>query len=186
LEGIATAQLFICDDGWKNHRTACESAKRAADSAIAAAPRSPDAYAIRAELRTVYDWDWAGAEADVRQAKSLGGGEISEFAAARIAYALGAMDRAREHLDNIISNSPFDANAMFDRGFLVEYRSGRFQEAESWIRRALEIAPDFAGLHFALSLTLLAQGSVKKLSRKWSAYARKTGDLKASPWYITH
>jgi TolB-like protein/Flp pilus assembly protein TadD len=158
LEGIATAQLFICVEAWKDHRSACESAQRSADAAIAAAPRSADAYATRAELRTVYDWDWVGADADVRKAKSLGGGERTDFAAARLAYALGEMDRARQFLDSIISRSPFDANAMVDRGFLVEYRAGRFQEAESWMRRGLAIAPNSAYIHFELGLILLAQG----------------------------
>jgi TolB-like protein/Flp pilus assembly protein TadD len=158
LEGIATAQLFICVEAWKDHRSACESAQRSADAAIGAAPRSPDAYATRAELRTVYDWDWAGAEADVHKAESLGGGERTEFAAARLAYALGDMDRARQFLDTIISRSPFDANAMVDRGFLVEYRAGRFQDAESWMRRGLSIAPNSAYIHFELGLILLAQG----------------------------
>jgi TolB-like protein len=158
LEGIATAQMFICVEAWKDHRSACESAKLSADAAIAAAPHSPDAYATRAELRTVYDWDWGGAEADVRKAETLGGGERTEFAAARLAYALGDMSRARQFLDNIISRSPFDANAMVDRGFLVEYRAGRFQEAESWMRRGLAIAPNSAYIHFELGLILLAQG----------------------------
>lgn len=156
--GMATAHQYACVEGWKDHRENCEAAKKAVELAIRLNPRSADVYAIRAELRTTYEWDWNGAEADLRRAAQLGGGEVTDFAAARLAYSLGHMDFARRLLDGILSNDPLEANAMWDRGFMVEYRSGRFNEGERWIRRSNELLPNAGFNHLTLGEVLLAQG----------------------------
>ena len=47
---------------------------------------------------------------------------------------------------------------MWDRGFMVEYRSGRFNEGERWIRRSNELLPNAGFNHLTLGEVLLAQG----------------------------
>ena len=160
--GAVNAHLLLCDGGWRNHKSECDRAKDAANAAIAMNRTNPDGYAARAEILMVYDLDWSGAQTDIRKATELGGGEFTEFAAARLEYSLGRMDEAREHLNNILSRSPFDANAMYDLGLFVEYRNGRFVEAENWLRRAVQISPHFGYAHLALGQVLLAQGRNKE------------------------
>lgn len=41
------------------------------------------------------------------------------------------------------------------RSAKLQLRSGRFEEAESWVRRALQISPRYSGGQFDLGLTLL-------------------------------
>lgn len=173
--GVATARLFICDNGWKVHVAECEAAHRAAESALQLDPRSADALAIRAELRTVYDWDWAGAESDVRQAEAVGGGELTAFAAARVAYATGQMTQARQLLDSIMSRSPFDPSALMDRGFFVEYRSGDYPAAEAWIRRALQVAPKYGSGHYLLGVALLEEGKPQEALEEMQKVPRDEG-----------
>ena len=160
--GVASVQLFVCDNGWKVHQEACELAHRAVDAALRLNPRSADAWAIRAELHIVYNWDWDAAEVDIRQAEALGGSEYTAFAAARLAYATGRMPQARQLLDSILSRSPFDSNAIMDRGFFVEYRSGDYPAAEAWIKRGLQIAPKYGSGHYELGMALLEEGKVQE------------------------
>jgi TolB-like protein len=164
--GIATAYQYACIEAWKNYRETCESAKKEVEYAISLNPRSADLYATRAQIRTAYDWDWTGAERDIRRAEQLGGGEATEMTAARLAYALGHMDAARRLLDGVLSKDPLQGNAMWDRGFMVEYRSGRFAEGERWIQRSNHLLPNAAFSHYTLGIVLLAQGKHEEALRE--------------------
>src|SRR2546421_12025606 len=93
--------------------------------------------AIRAEIRTTYSWDWEGAAYDIEKATELGGGVWTDYAAARLAGAIGDILRARQIYQRAITTNPFDADAMVDMGYFVEMQAGNFELAESWMRRAL-------------------------------------------------
>jgi TolB-like protein len=157
--GIATADLFDCVNV-VHPEVSCPLALASAEAALKLDPRSADAYSVRAEVRTIFSWDWAGAAADVSKAADLGAGKFSTFAAARLACAKGDTARARRLYEEILTTDPFDSNAMVDLGFCVELYSRNFEQAESWIRRGLEITPGFAGGLYALGLAQLMQGKL--------------------------
>jgi TolB-like protein/Tfp pilus assembly protein PilF len=157
--GIATTYQFKCVDAIQPE-VMCPRAHEAVESALKLDPRNPDAYAVRAELSIIFDWNWSAAEADVKRAIELGGSQITKFAAARLAYAIGNWVGARELLNGIIATDPFNPNAKTDLAFFVELKTGHFEEAESWILKALQIAPKWSGGNFMLGLTQLMQGKL--------------------------
>ena len=74
-----------------------EAAFAAIDRAIALAPDWVEPYLQRAEMRQVYRWDWTGAEADLAQAREIGGESVSYLIRrARTSAALGRLDDAVE------------------------------------------------------------------------------------------
>jgi TolB-like protein len=157
--GIATADQFNCVAG-VHPEVSCPLALASVEIALKLDPRSPDAYSVRAEVRTIFSWDWAGATADISKAADLGGSRVSIFAAARLACAKGDTARARRLYQEILTTDPFDSNAMEDLGFFVELNSRNYEEAESWVRRGLQITPGFVGGLYSLGLAQLMQGKL--------------------------
>lgn len=157
---IAEADSYKCLDGLQPNDT-CPRALASVDAALNLDPRSADAYAIRAQVLMGYQWDWPGAKAAIDKGTELGGGPPIEFAAARLAYSIGDMTRGRQILQRIIASDPLEPNAMIDMGVFVELRSGRFDEAESWVRRGLQISPKYSSGQYFLGLTLLMQGKLQ-------------------------
>ena len=156
---IAETDMVTCADGIEP-AVSCPRAHASVDAALKLDPHSADAYATRAQILMMFDWDWAGAAAAVSKAVNLGGGPRSMFAAAKLAYARGDMARARQLLQEIMTTNPFDPFAKIDMGYFVELRSGHFELAESWVRRGLQITPRYSGGLFMLGSTLLVQGKL--------------------------
>jgi len=160
---IAETDSYKCLDGTQPNLDGgqagapCEKALASVDAALKLDPQSADAYAVRAQVLIGSRWDWPGAAAAISQATRLGGGSRTDYAAARLAYAIGDMARARQILQRINANNPFEPDAKIDMGFFVELRSGHFAEAESWVRRGLQISPRYASGQYLLGVTLLMQ-----------------------------
>ena len=157
--GIAAADLSKCMEGIQP-QVSCPRANTSIDMALKLDPRSADAYAMRAFVLTVFNWDWAGATTAVTKAADLGGGPWTTFAAARLAAAIGDMPRARRLYQQIIASNPLEADAQVDMGLDVELRSGHPEQAEGYLRRALQIDPRYSGAHYGLGLIQLAQGKL--------------------------
>lgn len=132
---ICVGTKGVCLEGYAEPRIAFERARTAVDTALKLDPKSAEAYAIRDGIRTVYEWDWDGAAADAKKSEEFGGGEYTEFAAAKIAYTPGDMPRARQLLESIIARNPVEPDAQIGMGYFVDLRSGRYSEAEVFIRR---------------------------------------------------
>jgi len=159
--GVAEADQFKCLDGVQPD-IVCPRALESVDAALKLDPRSADALAIRAQVLIGFLWDWPGAAAAIRKAEEFGGGPLTDYSAARLAYTTGDMARARPLLQRIMANDPFEPDARFDLGWHVEFKSGHFQDAESWLRRGLEISPKYASGRFMLGETLLMQGKFEE------------------------
>lgn len=87
---------LYADDGEELARGR-EAAFAAIDRAIALAPGWVEPYLQRAEMRQVYRWDWTGAEADLAQAREIGGESVSYLIRrARTSAALGRLGHAVE------------------------------------------------------------------------------------------
>lgn len=85
---------LYADDGEELARGR-DAAFAAMDHAIALAPNWAEPYLQRAEMRQVYRWDWAGAEADLARAREVGGESVEYLIRrARTSAALGRLDEA--------------------------------------------------------------------------------------------
>jgi len=157
--GIAAADLSKCMEGIQP-QVSCPRANSSVDVALKLDPRSADAYAMRAYVLTVFNWDWSGATTAVTKAADLGGGPWTTFATARLAAATGDMARARRLYQQIIASNPFEADAQIDMGLDVELRSGHLEQAEAYVRRGLQIDPRYSGGHYGLGLIQLLEGKL--------------------------
>jgi TolB-like protein len=157
--GLARAYLWIGTEAWQPTRVAFERAREAAMLAQRLDPKSPLPHVYLAEIHVVYDWDWAGADRELRQAFALGprdthGAQIASWLAA----ALGQWDEARQLAIEAIALDPLSADAHWSLGYEVYMRSGHIVEAEQSFRRALQIAPEFGTGHYYLGVSLMLQG----------------------------
>jgi tetratricopeptide (TPR) repeat protein len=115
-------------------------------------------HALRAELLSTYDWDWAAAQREADLSVSLAkNNSFALYAAGDIASVLGRWEQAETLFRQALAVDPLDADTHNVFSWVL-FHAGRFAEAEAEGRRVLEIRPSFASGHFALGLYLLAQG----------------------------
>jgi len=135
-----------------------ERARRSLETAIRLDPKSGEAHAWLGRLHTAYDWDWAAADAELKEALRLSPRVPTVLAcAARLSEALGHWDEAIRLLDSAIARDPLFAGALNVLSG-VYARAGRLAEAEATERRVLEISPTYASAPSNLALVLLARG----------------------------
>jgi TolB-like protein len=134
---------------------AFERARQAAELALKLDPKLGAAHAVLADVHVIYDWDWTGADLEIKQARDLGNRVEAIQAAARLAAVRGEWDRATELFQTGLAADPLNANLHLLFAWGVGLRSGRFAEAGSLMRRALEISPKIGSGRWFLGLSLL-------------------------------
>ncbi len=132
-------------------------AREAAERALALDPSLADAHAAIGEIKLLYDWDWAGADAAYQRALVLekGNAEIVERAASLTA-TLNRFEEALALSRRAVELDPLQASAYTALAFNAWW-AGRLDEAEAAARKGLELDPQFPWLHTLLSRVYLAQ-----------------------------
>jgi TolB-like protein/DNA-binding winged helix-turn-helix (wHTH) protein len=123
-------------------------AKEAAMQALALDPSLAEAYTWLAIVELQYDWDWSGAEDDLKQAISLN----PNYATAHSWYSvdllvMGRFDAAVEEAERAENLDPF---SMPVNEWIVQvfYHSRRYDEALREARRVREMHPGRVGGYF--------------------------------------
>jgi TolB-like protein len=156
--GLANAYRLQAENAWVlPTRVVFERARQAADLAIRLDPTLGGPHAVRAAILVMYDWDWVGAEREIKQALSLGDRVDATLAAARLAAVQGEWEQATHLLETGLAADPLNNDLNFMLAWGVDLRSGRFAAAETVMRRALEISPNAGSGHWFLGLALLFQ-----------------------------
>ncbi len=157
---------------------AYEQARRAAERAIELDPDLSDAHSVRAFLRMIWEYDWAGAAAGFQRAIDLNPGNADAY------NMYGNWFEAMERHDEAI--------AMQEKARLIDpmahrtdvatslLRAGRNREAEEALRSALTFHPDAPRLHATLGWALLRQG---RAAEGLAALKRAT-ELEDEPLYL--
>jgi tetratricopeptide (TPR) repeat protein len=115
----------------------------------------------------LYGWDWRGAQSEVLEAQKFGAQEdwrTAETAAALAANA-GQWSQAVQLDKAALATDPLNADLYAALAEMVYVRCGRFAEAETTLRRALEISPTFGSVNYYLGLTLMLQGRLDEALR---------------------
>jgi tetratricopeptide (TPR) repeat protein len=117
-----------------------------------------EAHATMAYIATSYDWNWPTAEREYERAIVLS----PNYATAHHWYALHLMWMGRhdEALREITKAQELDPLSLIIGNVVghVHYWAGDFAQAETRLRKTLELGPDFAGAHGILAKTLFLQG----------------------------
>ena len=137
---------------------AMPKARQAALTAIQLDEALPEAHFSLALVKLWGDWDWAGAERELKRAIELN----SNFVNGRVTYAnflvqRGRFEDAEREIRVAKQLDPLSARLGSAEG-RVFYSARRFDQAIAQYRKTLELYPDNFGLHRALGLIFSQQG----------------------------
>jgi TolB-like protein/Flp pilus assembly protein TadD len=139
---------------------AFEQGRRAAEMALRLNPNLALAHVALAEMHLVYDWDWEGAEKELKHALTLQPRDaLALLESAELAESLGHMDEAVRLMNDSLAVDPYSPLAQLDLGYL-RWHSGHLAEAGAALRRCLQISPSFAGAHYYLAMVLLTRNEL--------------------------
>jgi tetratricopeptide (TPR) repeat protein len=138
-----------------------KQARDAARRALELDPKLVEAHAAMVFILTGSDWDWAGANAEVRQVLALDYGNADAlYSAGLLARTLGHFDEAIGFYRQAMVRDPLSAGVHNNLG-LALYYAGRLQEAEAQLRKLLELRPGIVAGHVHLGKVLIARGQLE-------------------------
>jgi serine/threonine-protein kinase len=154
--GLADAWFMLGVYGALAPSEAMPQAKLAAARAVASGRESAEALAIQGSVRAVYDWDWTGAETDLRRALALSPGNpaVLHRYAVNCLLPRGRFAEARGSLHYALERDPLSLVIAASIG-LLNYLEGRPTEAVAACRAVLELNPGFGLASYFLGLALL-------------------------------
>src|SRR5262245_2882566 len=137
---------------------AMPKARQAALTAIQLDEALPEAHFSLALVKLWGDWDWAGAERELRRAIELN----PNFVNGRLAYAnflvqRGRFEEAEREIRLAKQLDPLSVRLSTAEGRVL-YNARRYDQAIAHHRKALELYPNDFGLHRSLGLNFSQQG----------------------------
>lgn len=137
--------------------SAFKEAREAANRALALDPDLAEPYFVMARVKFAQDWDATAAADWVHRGLTIdpNNGNVL-FTAAMLARAQGRLNDAVTLHRRNIEFDPSDPTAHHDLGMTLHYL-GQNSEAESQLKKALQLAPEAANFHAMLSRIYLAQ-----------------------------
>ncbi len=178
--GLADSYALLCDIGVVAPITEMPHAKAAAQKAVDIDPTLAEGYTSRGFIKLAYDWDWLGAEADLKRGLELN----PKYPTAHQWYAsylvqMGKFDLAKEEIEQAQQLDPLSPIISSNAG-LYSYFEHRYDDAIIQYQKTLEIDPTFWVAHHYLGLAYAKKGmhdqAISELRN--SLYSPGTGPLK--------
>jgi TolB-like protein len=154
-------------------REAWPKAKESAEKALQLDPALASARASLGVEKYMYEWDWAGAESDLKEAIRLKPDHVRahEFYSWYL-VCLGRNSEALEEAKRAQQIDPLSTEAL-SYGGMVSYYARQYDEAIEQEKRALEIDPSYWFAHYFLGWMYLQKGQ----TREAIAAFQKAADL---------
>ena len=135
-----------------------ESARHEAESALKLNPKFGLPHAVLGGIYTDYDWNWAAADLEFKQAIALAphDGRVLTLAG-DLAIAIGQLDTARKTYKQALAYDPLLADAYNSLAW-TEWCSGRYEESLVAARKVLEIDPTYDWGHTNVGTALMWRG----------------------------
>lgn len=154
--GEAMVYLELGEGGLQDPAVAYPKASAAVATALALDPSLPDAHCMLGYLRTIWEFDWSGAEQAFKQALALRPGHADAYDFyGRLCASMGRLDEAVAMQRRALELDPLAHRTDVANALL---RAGRFAEAEAATRQALEFDPGYDRGHATLGWALIRQG----------------------------
>ena len=178
--GLADSYALLCDIGVVAPVTEMPHAKAAAQKAVDIDPNLAEGYTSRGFIKLAYDWDWLGAEADLKRGLELN----PKYPTAHQWYAsylvqMGKFDLAKQEIEQAQQLDPLSPIISSNAG-LYSYFEHRYDDAIAQYQKTLEIDPAFWVAHHYLGLAYAKKGmhdqAISELRN--SLYSPGTGPLK--------
>jgi adenylate cyclase len=173
--GVAKAYAELAESGALAPELARRQALEAVTQALRLDPELGEAHSTRAYLRALWDFDWAGAEAEFRRALELCPSSADAHDLfGRMCSALGrfdeaiALQRRAQELDPLAHRLDVATTLL---------RAGRYEEAGVEAAEAIEFEPDLDRAHATLGWAYFQQGKTAEgLAELERAVAASPGD----------
>jgi serine/threonine-protein kinase len=159
--GLADVYNAASQFGYMPPREGMEQARGAARRALELNPRLAEGHVALAAVIEAYDWDWAEAEREYKQAIQLSAG----LHTAHLWYGMFLRDQGRlkeglPELRRAAELAPYSLMACVNLSYAL-LAEGDYTAALEQARRALEAAPDLASAQVAMERALRAIGQTK-------------------------
>ena len=145
-----------------------EKAKVTVNKALELDNNLAEAYAVRGDLKSKYEWDWVGAEKDLLRAIELEpNNDLAHGIYAELLAERGRFDEAMAEKEIALAINPNSLVYQRDRGRIL-YFARRYDEAIEQLKRVLEVDENFRTAYDWL----------------WFAHAMKGDYVGAFEWFM--
>jgi len=156
-QSLGLTYLNMVEQGKLSREEGLRLSRDAAERALALDDSLPTAHAVLGWNMLGFDWDWAGAEAELSKALALAPRGVGPLSlAAGLANVQGRLREANEIYRQLHEIDPL-AVWNYNNSAITLYQEGRLDEALSDARMVLELSPQWEGAHLLVGLIYLAQ-----------------------------
>jgi len=153
---LSTAYGVQAANGWVAPELGYQRARDAAEHALRLDPLEADAHAALAYVEEFHDWNWSGADAELKRALELDAGDVRVLNMnGHFALDLGQSDRSIDFYRRAVDKDPLSPGALGGLAAALWSR-GQLVEAEAAYRQAASISP--VRYHTWIALVLLERG----------------------------
>ena len=180
---LGNAYFLLGAYGFMPPAIAFERDRLANERALKLDPNLALAHAQLGDIHRAYDWDWAAADRELKQALALApaDGDILFYAAVQ-SLGMGRLDEALKQVNAALAYDPLNPSR-YQVLTLIQSSRGRLGEAEAAARRALELIPMAPFGHYFLGNVLLLRGqpdvALTEFSKETIDSARLSGSAMA-------
>ena len=148
--------------GSRDREITVSQAKGALARALALDPQLCEARVLSAQIKLFFDWDWAGAEQDYRQAVELHpGSDLAHRECGAFLSFMGRFDDGLAAARRAQALDPLSVNATHEVGYEL-MAMGRLDEAALEFRKAIDLNPTWIWGNVKLGMTYSRMGEHDK------------------------
>jgi serine/threonine protein kinase/tetratricopeptide (TPR) repeat protein len=180
---LSSLNFEIAEAGYKPMLEVCPEFRAVGERAIALDTMLGDALSMRAWAKLYCDWDWAGAEADARDALQLSPG--SSVTHSTLAWVLNIQGKYDESLEqNRIAQQldPVSVVITVQRAMYF-YNARRYDESVSECHKALAFSPESVFAKWQLGTTLTA---MRKYDEAIQVFLSRKVPTANTNWMLGH
>ncbi|HEX7137168.1 MAG TPA: winged helix-turn-helix domain-containing protein [Vicinamibacterales bacterium] len=175
--GLANAYNVIGIYGPLQRDDAFNKARQAAERAVALDPNLADAHTALAGVKIFHDWNWQGAESDLRRAIAIGPNQINGHAL--LGYVLQALGRTGEALSEELRARDLDPSWFVPRDDVINslLLDRRYDEVLRRGEENLALDASDGTMHYYVARARLMKGDLSGGEREARAALGVTGGL---------
>lgn len=175
-QGLALAYRMAPAFGTHAPQEAYPLAKAAALKALSIDPTLGSAHVPLASIKFVWDWDFAGAQAEYKEAIRLSPNNAeAHYSYGNALAAAGRADESIKELKIAQQLDPLSLTIASNTAWAL-YIAGRFDEAEAQIREVLNRDPNYARAHLSLGEIYLERGKYDQAITEFLNAKQLAGD----------
>ena len=159
-------------------------ARQFAATALELDPSLADAHLALGMVREIFDWDWAGAESEFRQAIQLNAGHAeAHHELSMLLMRRRRFDEALREARGALYLAPMSARFESAAGHVLLY-SGRYDEALDAANRATALDPTYLGPYYLRGHAYTHKGTHEQALKSWNECMAAGCDARPELGYV--